>query len=617
MRKIQYTVAASLAALLLASSANAQLNTNIVNGGFTTNGGSFFNPVVTNWLEHEVYGGAGPDGYGCGIWGPQVISGVSGSSLSLIAGDSGTNTSTVMQSLGTVAASDVGKNFRLSAGAVAWDWYSTVKPFSGTVTVSFRAGCVPDNGWVGNFVYGNLLGTAGSVTTGVTAAGDGTQNGVGDDGGLIAMAANYTPAAGDIGTEVFAVINLGPVQLAPAGESRFVVDNVAVSVAQTPTTTTLVSSPNPSGWGSNVTFTATVKTNSATATAVTGTVNFKEGATTLGSSGVTNGVALFSTSGLGVGSHMITAEYSGDAIYSFSASTTVTQVVTGDMPISVAVLTNGGFEINNGDAADPIVHGWLEHEVYGGPGPNGYGACIFPYLAPYISNATGSATLVLIAGIDIGPNTATVMQPLGTVTASDVGKTFTFSAGAVAWDWNADVKPFSGTITVSFRTGCAPDSSFSYGSVVGTEGSVTTGVTVAGDAVQNGVGDDGGLKPIVATYSPTSGDIGTPVFAVINLGDCVKAPVGETRFSVDNATLTVQSSVPSAPTNITWSVSGGNLHLSWPSNYLGWILQGQTNAPNKGLGTNWVDISGSAAVTSTNLPISPANPSVFYRLRHP
>ena len=522
-----------------------------------------------------------------------------------------------MQSLGTVAASDVGKNFRLSAGAVAWDWYSTVKPFSGTVTVSFRAGCVPDNGWVGNFVYGNLLGTAGSVTTGVTAAGDGTQNGVGDDGGLIAMAANYTPAAGDIGTEVFAVINLGPVQLAPAGESRFVVDNVAVSVAQTPTTTTLVSSPNPSGWGSNVTFTATVKTNSATATAVTGTVNFKEGATTLGSSGVTNGVALFSTSGLGVGSHMITAEYSGDAIYSFSASTTVTQVVTGDMPISVAVLTNGGFEINNGDAADPIVHGWLEHEVYGGPGPNGYGACIFPYLAPYISNATGSATLVLIAGIDIGPNTATVMQPLGTVTASDVGKTFTFSAGAVAWDWNADVKPFSGTITVSFRTGCAPDSSFSYGSVVGTEGSVTTGVTVAGDAVQNGVGDDGGLKPIVATYSPTSGDIGTPVFAVINLGDCVKAPVGETRFSVDNATLTVQSSVPSAPTNITWSVSGGNLHLSWPSNYLGWILQGQTNAPNKGLGTNWVDISGSAAVTSTNLPISPANPSVFYRLRHP
>jgi hypothetical protein len=31
----------------------------------------------------------------------------------------------------------------------------------------------------------------------------------------------------------------------------------------------------------------------------------------------------------------------------------------------------------------------------------------------------------------------------------------------------------------------------------------------------------------------------------------------------------------------------------------------------------WFDISNSASVTSTNITINPANPTVFFRLRHP
>ena len=57
--------------------------------------------------------------------------------------------------------------------------------------------------------------------------------------------------------------------------------------------------------------------------------------------------------------------------------------------------------------------------------------------------------------------------------------------------------------------------------------------------------------------------------------------------------------------------------LSWPADHLGWLLQSQTNALNVGLGTNWVDVPGSDALISTNLPLVPANPAVFYRLRHP
>jgi fibronectin-binding autotransporter adhesin len=70
---------------------------------------------------------------------------------------------------------------------------------------------------------------------------------------------------------------------------------------------------------------------------------------------------------------------------------------------------------------------------------------------------------------------------------------------------------------------------------------------------------------------------------------------------------------------VQFSVSGSTLALSWPTN-LGWILQSQTNALSTGLVTNssaWFDVSGSAAVTSTNLTINPTNPSVFFRLRLP
>jgi autotransporter-associated beta strand protein len=73
------------------------------------------------------------------------------------------------------------------------------------------------------------------------------------------------------------------------------------------------------------------------------------------------------------------------------------------------------------------------------------------------------------------------------------------------------------------------------------------------------------------------------------------------------------------PGRIQFSVSGSTLSLSWPTN-LGWILQDQTNTLNVGLVANsnaWFDVSGSASVTSTNITINPANPTMFFRLRLP
>ncbi|HXI71475.1 MAG TPA: DUF5010 domain-containing protein [Verrucomicrobiae bacterium] len=79
----------------------------------------------------------------------------------------------------------------------------------------------------------------------------------------------------------------------------------------------------------------------------------------------------------------------------------------------------------------------------------------------------------------------------------------------------------------------------------------------------------------------------------------------------------IGSGISLAPINLSSVKSGGSLALSWPTDHLGWHLQIQTNAPGAGLGTNWVTLPGSDAVTSTNITINPANGGVFYRQVYP
>ena len=113
-----------------------------------------------------------------------------------------------------------------------------------------------------------------------------------------------------------------------------------------PTSEAVVSSLNPSMFGDAVTFTATLSiTNSATAiitpkgaSAPTGTVQFRDGAVNLGAPVPLTGLtAALTTSVLAVGSHPITARYSGDASYAASTSPVLIQVVTAPPPIATSV----------------------------------------------------------------------------------------------------------------------------------------------------------------------------------------------------------------------------------------------------------------------------------------
>jgi Big-like domain-containing protein len=107
-------------------------------------------------------------------------------------------------------------------------------------------------------------------------------------------------------------------------------------VGSTATTTALASNTNSSVFGNVVTLTANVA--HATGAAVpTGSVTFDDGASFIGAAGVdAQGTASILTQSLGVGSHSITAVYSGDATYAASTSAAVAVVVRGSTALGLA-----------------------------------------------------------------------------------------------------------------------------------------------------------------------------------------------------------------------------------------------------------------------------------------
>lgn len=97
------------------------------------------------------------------------------------------------------------------------------------------------------------------------------------------------------------------------------------TVNQLTTTTTLTSNANPASAGQNVTFTATVQAGAGNSPV--GSVTFLDGSTTLGSTAVINNSAQLTISTLALGSHSITAAYSGSTDFAASTSSALTETV--------------------------------------------------------------------------------------------------------------------------------------------------------------------------------------------------------------------------------------------------------------------------------------------------
>ena len=138
-----------------------------------------------------------------------------------------------------------------------------------------------------------------------------------------------------------------------AGDGNFDVSDgfSNVGVTKVASTLTLTAQPNPAKPGQAIAFTARLTAGGTPS----GTVTFKEGATTLGSAPVNAKVATLQTASLTIGTHSVQALYSGDTTFTASngsANATVTAAVgaesrvntqtTGSQQLPAIARTNNG-----------------------------------------------------------------------------------------------------------------------------------------------------------------------------------------------------------------------------------------------------------------------------------
>ncbi len=205
------------------------------------------------------------------------------------------------------------------SGSIAGGWCLTITTQEATTT-AVTSSVNPSS--AGQSVTFTATVTAGSspVTTGTVQFADG----VTPLGAPVPVAANgtatFTTSALTVGTHTISGAYSGTAALAESsGTLSQVVDRVSTS-------TVVTSDLNPSTSGDSVTFTASVAAGGSPVT--TGTVEFTDGAAVL-ASGVAlaaDGTATFTTSALTVGTHTITATYSGTATLA-GGSDTLDQIV--------------------------------------------------------------------------------------------------------------------------------------------------------------------------------------------------------------------------------------------------------------------------------------------------
>jgi hypothetical protein len=70
----------------------------------------------------------------------------------------------------------------------------------------------------------------------------------------------------------------------------------------------------------------------------------------------------------------------------------------------------------------------------------------------------------------------------------------------------------------------------------------------------------------------------------------------------------------SYPTNMSFTVSGGALHLTWPATHLGWIVS--SNSVSLSSTNSWFDIPASGSATNLDVPFDSSKTNVFFRLHH-
>lgn len=317
--------------------------------------------------------------------------------------------------------------------------------------------------------------------------------------------------------------------------------DTTLNVHPDPSTLTLVSSSEPAVVTSNITFTATVaKTGTATATP-TGSVVFKEGATTLGTSPISGaGTATLDIATLPVGPHSITASYDGNTSW-VASSATITQTV---------------------NAAGVIAR------VQSSPNPANVGDTV-TIIGTFSSEAAGPAT----GSIEFFDDTTSLgVVPLAGGTAQVTSSTLGYGPHVLKAVYGGDALHAAATATTSQvmnRVATSTDLSTSaastteYGAPVPLTAKVTSsgagtptgfitfkdGATVLGSSTLDGTG--------TATFTANLLPVGSHTFTAAYSGDLSRSPSTSTAVphTVTKVATTVALVSSSNPSPLTFGVT--------------------------------------------------------------
>jgi hypothetical protein len=313
-------------------------------------------------------------------------------------------------------------------------------------------------------------------------------------------------------------------------------------VSKASPTETLTSSLNPSTFGQSVTFTATLPSN------VTGTVTFKNGATSLGTSTVANGVAIFATSTLPAGSDAITATYSGDA-NNGTATASLTQTVNKGTP-TVTVTTSGPSTFGNPVTITVTLPVGTTGTVTVTSGSTTLGSGTV--------NPTTGVVTVTTSTLPVGTDPITASyggdsnnNPATGTTNQTVSKAT--PVVSLASSLNPSASGQSVTFTATLPSGVT-------GTVTFTSGATTLGTsTLSGGTASVATSTlPVGTDPITATYNGDSNYSSATATLNQNVGKATPTlTVSTSGPSTFGQTVTITASVPNGPTGTITITSGG------------------------------------------------------------
>jgi hypothetical protein len=223
-------------------------------------------------------------------------------------------------------------NFTVSVSVAVTETITAAAP-AATTTVLVSSAASALSGASVTFTATTTSSTSGTPTgtvsffDGTTVLGTGTLNG--------SAVATFTTSTLAVGTHSITAKYSGSATFASSTSAALT--ETITTVAPSATTTVLVSSVASASSGASVTFTATIM--SSTSGTPTGTVTFLDGTITLGT-GTSNSssVATFATSTLSVGTHSITAKYSGSATFASSTSAALTETITAVAPTATTTI---------------------------------------------------------------------------------------------------------------------------------------------------------------------------------------------------------------------------------------------------------------------------------------